>query len=70
MISRLNVNFKFYTAGINSFWGILILGALEIRPKAPESFVRAVSLSQVFEAAVVVKADDLWGGRHLVPFCI
>jgi len=41
------------------------VGALEIRPKAPDSFVRAVSSSQVFEAAVVVKADDHWGGGTL-----
>ena len=36
------------------------MGALEIRPKAPDSFVRAVSSSQVFEAAVVVKAGEHW----------
>ena len=70
IISRLNVNFKFYTAGNNLFWRILILRALEIRPKAPDSFVRTVSPSQVFEATVVVKADDHWGGRHLVPLCV
>ena len=36
------------------------MGALEIRPKAPYSFVRAVSPSQVFEAAVVVEAGEHW----------
>ena len=41
IISRLNVNFKFYTAGINLIWRILMLGAFEIRPKARDSFVRA-----------------------------
>jgi hypothetical protein len=61
MISRLNINFKFYTAGNDLFWRILIPGELEFRPKVADSFVRGVTLSRI---TVMAKPRNSSCGRR------